>query len=207
MANKSYPTTTNDRNSRRDELFEALSTESDRGVVMVSAAFLDEALEALLRTRFSVVSKKPKSIIDSLFNGFGPLSTYSAKIKTAYSIDLIEKWIFQDLETLRKIRNEFAHTIKPALFDSTEVIKLTEKFIGADHAVNSIEKQKKKITNKKKGKTLSKNDKDSSKERLRTIMTVSYIGALLYARTEILLLDIPLNAKLNIISNEYWEKT
>ena len=140
MSKKLPPHTTEDVRRRRDELFEALSRESDRGLVLVSASFLDEALELLLRGRFSAGHVKPKSAINPLFDTFGPLSTFLSKIKIAYAIDLIEKWVYQDLEILRKLRNLFAHSIEKAVFDSHEVIRLTEEFKGADHAVAAMTK-------------------------------------------------------------------
>lgn len=194
------------RNTRLDELREALSKESDRGLIMVSASFLNDALEGLLHAKFCVINRKPKSVLNALFNSFGPLSTFSAKINMAFAIDLIEKWMYEDLENLRKLRNEFAHGIRPLLFDSDEVRKLTEKLAGADHFVTTMEKHKSelpKIRKKKASKKRStKNDK-ASMERLRTIMTVSYIGAVLQYRTEFLEFpDAPMALKLNFLSED-----
>lgn len=170
--------------TRRDELIEALSRESDRGLVLVSASFLDESLEEVLRSKFSMVTIKPKSVVDPLFNTFGPLSTFSAKIKIAFSMDLIKKWVYQDLEILRKLRNTFAHSVGPVEFHSDEVAKLTEKLVGADHAVTAMKEEKpgnKKTTKKKSSKKISRKAAKVNKERLRVIMTVSFIGGLLEA--------------------------
>lgn len=54
MARRQIPRTIEDLKKRRDQLFEALSKESDRGSVLVGACFLEEALEALLRAAFDV---------------------------------------------------------------------------------------------------------------------------------------------------------
>jgi len=200
MGKKLVSETADDENTMRDELFEALSRESDRGLILVSASYLNDALERLLRARFSMEHKKSKSMIDPLFNTFGPLSTFSSKIKISYAIDLIERWVYRDLEILRKLRNEFAHSIGPAVFDSDKVVKLTEKLVGADHAVTVMERKKPeavKLPKKQAAKKASKADSKAIMERFRIIMTVSFIGGLFHFRTEHLGSDAPLVAKLS----------
>jgi DNA-binding MltR family transcriptional regulator len=210
MDKKLLSDTADDGNTMRDELFEALSRESDRGLILVSASYLDEALERLLRARFLIEHKKSKSMIDPLFNTFGPLSTFSAKIKVSYAIDLIEKWVYRDFEILRKLRNEFAHSIGPAVFDSAEVVKLTEKLVGADHAVTAMERKKPetvKLPKKKAAKKGSKTDSKAIMERFRIIMTVAYIGGLLHFRTQYLGSDALLVDKLSILSDQQRSET
>jgi DNA-binding MltR family transcriptional regulator len=101
---------------------EELKDESDRGVVLVSAAFLDELLEELLRAHFISDSK----ITDELLSNSGPLGSFSARSKLAYCLDLIHETQFRDLETVRKIRNEFAHSHRPATFDSDRIRDLCQ---------------------------------------------------------------------------------
>ncbi|MHC4455365.1 MAG: MltR family transcriptional regulator [Planctomycetota bacterium] len=183
MAIKSLTVTEDDRNTRRNELFDALSRESDRGLVLVSAAFLDESLEDVLCSKFSMAHKKPKSVIEPLFNTFGPLSTFSAKIKISYAMDPIKKWTYQDLEILRKLRNEFAHSIKPAVFDSPGVVRLTEKLVGADHAVTAIEDKKAGKEKTVKKKTTNKSRKKESKEDMERLAIQSGNDSFLYWRS------------------------
>ncbi len=201
MARKRPPTTSEEIIQRRDELFKALSKESDRGAVLISASFLDEALEALLRARFSIRHPKSKSSIRPLFNAFGPLSTFSAKVTICYATDLIAKWIYEDLEIVRKLRNKFAHSVGVARFDLPAAVQLTEKLKAADLAVTTITKEAagtktKKIKIAKKSR--SKRTK-ANMERVRFEMSVSFIGALLYVLTRILSSDAPLQDKENII--------
>ena len=105
MGENCFPTEVTNNEDKRNKLFEALSKESDRGLILVSASYINDVLESLLRAKFSLNHKKPKSTIDPLFTTFGPLSTFSAKIKISYAIDLIEEWIYKDLEILRKLSN------------------------------------------------------------------------------------------------------
>jgi DNA-binding MltR family transcriptional regulator len=201
MARKRPPTTSEEIIQRRDELFEALSKESDRGVVLISASFLDEALEALLRAKFSIKYPKSKSTINKLFDG--PLNTFSAKIKICYAIDLIGEWVYRDLEIIRKLRNNyFAHSVGIARFDLPEVVQLTEKFKAADLAVTQISKEEASIKEIKKKKATKKDVSKVTKadmERARFEMSVSFIGALLYILTRMLNSDVPLQDKESFI--------
>jgi DNA-binding MltR family transcriptional regulator len=202
MARKRPPTTSEEIIQRRDELFEALSKESDRGVVLISASFLGEALESLLRAKFSLRYPKSKSSINPLFDTFGPLYSFSAKVKICYAIDLIGGWMYRDLEIVRKLRNNFAHSVGIARFDLPEVVKLTEELKAADLAVTQISKEEAGIKKVKKTKATKKNTSKSTKadmERARFEMSVSFIGALLYFLTRILNSDASPQEKENII--------
>ena len=77
----------------------------DRGLVLSLAAFAEDALGSLLR-EFMVPSEATKLLLDG-FNA--PLGTFSARIKACLALGLIAKDQYNDLERLRKIRNEFAH--------------------------------------------------------------------------------------------------
>lgn len=202
MARKQPPTTSEEIVQRRDELFETLSKESDRGMVLISASFLEESLEALLRARFSIRYPKSKSSIDPLFDTFGPLYSFSAKIKICYAIDLIGGWMYRDLEIVRKLRNKFAHSIGAVRFDLPEAVQLTERLKAADLAVTQISKEEASIKKVKKTKATKKNKSKSAKadmERVRFVMSVSFIGSLLYFLTRMLGSDVPRQDKENII--------
>jgi len=202
MARKRPPTTSEEIIQRRDELFEALSKESDRGVVLMSASFLEEALEALLRARFSIRHPKSKTSIKPLFNSFGPLSTFSAKITICYAMDMIGKWMYEDLGIVRKLRNEFAHSVGVARFDLPAAVQLTERLKAADLAVTTITKEAAGTRKTEKTKSAKKSRSKPTKanmERTRFEMSVSFIGALLYFLTRVLSSDAPLQDKENIM--------
>ena len=92
-----------------------LINESDRGCVLVGAAILESHLESLFVTVFKLNSI-PKKIQASMFDSNGALSGFSSKIKLAYSLGYIKKSVYEDLETVRKIRNEFAHSVEDVDF-------------------------------------------------------------------------------------------
>jgi DNA-binding MltR family transcriptional regulator len=47
--------------------------------------------------------------VAKLFGGFGPLSTFNAKIEFGFALGLLPRHVYTDLRTIRKIRNLFAH--------------------------------------------------------------------------------------------------
>jgi DNA-binding MltR family transcriptional regulator len=95
----------------------ALSQESDRGCALFAAAYLDTALADMLRA--SLV--KNKKMDDDLFESQGPLSTFSAKIKLAYYLGKLSPSERRDLDTIRSIRNDFAHHAATIDFDSQSI--------------------------------------------------------------------------------------
>jgi DNA-binding MltR family transcriptional regulator len=115
---------------RQKELVSTLLLESERGSVLAATALIEEDLEILLRKSFTVEKPKIKKIVDPLFSGFGPLSTFSAKIKLSYVIGLIDKQLYEDIEIFRDIRNHFAHTYRAATFED-QTVKDKLKKIGA----------------------------------------------------------------------------
>lgn len=94
----------------------------DRGLILSLAAFAEEALGELLKAFMT-----PSEATTQLIEGFNaPLGTFSSRIKAAYAIGLITKDQFLDLERLRKIRNEFAHSWKPVDLSKQKVATLID---------------------------------------------------------------------------------
>jgi len=113
-----------------------LIEESDRGCVLVAAAMLEEGLEKIFRATFES-KRASKTLQDSLFDSNGPLATFSAKIKLAYALALISSDAHEDLEEVRRLRNEAAHTARDFDFldDSVgrrvESIHCVQRFRGS----------------------------------------------------------------------------
>jgi len=80
--------------------------QADRGTALVAAAWLDDALEACIRAAF----RPDKNTVDDIFRPDGPLGSFSARIKLAYLLDLVEGTARKDLDRIRRIRNDFAHS-------------------------------------------------------------------------------------------------
>lgn len=89
----------------------------ERGLVLTLAAFAEEALGDLL-SQFML----PGKAANALLKGFNaPLGTFSARIKAAFALGLLTTRQQENLERLRQIRNEFAHSWEPITFDNHAV--------------------------------------------------------------------------------------
>jgi len=112
--------------------YEVVLNESDRGAVLVASAFIEEALEHLLRQVLTVKScntsndKFPMHLNLLLKPGIdAPLGSFSARITTAFVLGTIDVDYLKALEALRNLRNSYAHRkadgTRPKL--TTEAIK------------------------------------------------------------------------------------
>jgi len=76
---------------------------------------------------------------DNLFDPDRPLGTFSAKIALAYRLNLIDRHIEHSLQMVRKIRNDFAHSInKASLSESHHKSRVIELAKGLDEKVKEI---------------------------------------------------------------------
>ena len=86
------------------EFQKAYEKESDRSVAILASSYLERYLEEYIAKK--LVDDKA---VAKLFKGFGPLSTFNAKIEFAFAIGLLPRHVYTDLRTIRKVRNLFAH--------------------------------------------------------------------------------------------------
>lgn len=94
-----------------------LNQESDRGSALVTASILDELIKEILQA-FLVQSRTSKELLDG-FNA--PLGSFSARVAAAYALGLIEKHEFEEINLVRKIRNEFGHSWSSISFETPPV--------------------------------------------------------------------------------------
>jgi DNA-binding MltR family transcriptional regulator len=127
--------------NHHDTFVANIKNESDRGMVLITAVFLEECLEFILRCHFAN-SKRRKKSIEPLFEGFGPLSSFSGKISLCYAFSLISDAIEHDLHTIRKIRNQFAHSVSTDGFADPKFGELIEGL----HNLDSLEPESPSIT-------------------------------------------------------------
>lgn len=95
----------------------ALTQETDRGCALFTAAYLDKALSDLLYVSLVEHNKME----DDLFKGEAPLSAFSARIKFAFYLGKISAVCRADLDTIRKIRNDFAHDARLISFNTQSI--------------------------------------------------------------------------------------
>lgn len=95
-----------------------LDKESDRGCILMATSFLDYELQSF----FKYYLFGSKKMLDEMLSGQGSLATFSSRIKLAYSLGLISKVTMDDLNVIRKIRNNCGHNYEPVTFED-ETIK------------------------------------------------------------------------------------
>ena len=96
---------------------EALMRETDRGCVILGGSILRNDLEGLLRASFRNDERNVKSVINPLFEEYGPLATLFARIQLAFAMKLISKSVQLRLLMVRKIENDFSQELGPTDFD------------------------------------------------------------------------------------------
>jgi len=91
---------------------------------MVLAAVLEDYLERGLRAKLPRLSGK---VAGRWFSSYGPLNSLSAKLEFAFVLELIGEHDRKNGDTVRKIRNKFAHTNDYLSFESPEIVALCKR--------------------------------------------------------------------------------
>jgi len=102
--------------------YDELHEETPRGAVILGAAFLDAQLRELLADFMIDESKIVDSLVGSEKELEKPLSNFGARIKASYCLGLISKKMYDDLRTINKLRNKFAHRLHDFTFEDEEVV-------------------------------------------------------------------------------------
>src|ERR1035438_4622321 len=87
------------RNPFSMDYMNAMRVESDRGAVLVAAAYIDEELADLIRA-FLVNDRK---ITERLLEYPGPCSTLASRCDLAYCLGIFGKDVYADIRTIIKI--------------------------------------------------------------------------------------------------------
>jgi hypothetical protein len=102
------------------EYFRLLRKESDRGCAMIVAAHLDDKLGELLKACM-IQEKENEEEISRFFKGTEPIGSFSARIKLARYLNIISPHVRSDLDTIRNIRNDFAHKLEFEDFNTQSI--------------------------------------------------------------------------------------
>lgn len=101
--------------------------ETDRGTALAVAAWIDDVLEECLRATL----RQDEEVANNLFQPDGPLGTFSSRIKMAYLLGFITPSLFRELETIKGIRNTFAHTRLLIRFTDQSIKDRCNSLVGA----------------------------------------------------------------------------
>jgi len=98
-------------------MIEEIANQSDRGAALIAGSYLEKRLEDSIKS----IMWATEPVYKEIFEGTGPLATFSAKINVAYALGLYPKEIQEKCHLIRRIRNEFAHEIEPWTFNTESV--------------------------------------------------------------------------------------
>jgi hypothetical protein len=99
----------------------------DSAFALMMAGGLEANLEDMLLVACRPLSNTMRA---KIFDGYGPLSQFSAKIDIAYIFELIDKTTYDDLRAIKDIRNKFAHTTSYVLFSNEHVDRECQRLTG-----------------------------------------------------------------------------
>lgn len=111
---------------------EMMTSESDRGSVLVCAAILDDTLGEMIQAK---LVPSPKNNDELLSSAFAPLGSFSSKIEMSYRLGLIRRDVYKSLTLLRKIRNDFAHASVKNGFDEQSTQQKIMDMVGCNKEV------------------------------------------------------------------------
>ncbi|WP_343591306.1 MltR family transcriptional regulator [Flavobacterium sp.] len=94
-----------------------LNKESDRGSILMATSFLEYELKRLFEY-YLIGNKKD---LEEMLTGQGGLATFSSRIKLAYSLGLISKVTMDDLNIIKKIRNDCGHNYETISFEDPSI--------------------------------------------------------------------------------------
>jgi hypothetical protein len=102
--------------------------ERGRGAVLVGVARVDAALQRLLQAVLLPV----RDSTDPFFQPDRPLGSFGARITLAARLGLIDQPVEQALQTLRRVRNGFAHSTTTAtLSEPSHADRLAQSYVAA----------------------------------------------------------------------------
>jgi DNA-binding MltR family transcriptional regulator len=96
-------------------LYDTFREETDRGAAIVGAAYLDESLKQLISGFMVDKADEVETLLDR------PLSSFWSRILAAYCMGLISGDEYADLDTIRDVRNLFAHEGRQIAFEDPAI--------------------------------------------------------------------------------------
>jgi DNA-binding MltR family transcriptional regulator len=103
---------------------EAVLLRTHASTCLTAVAVVDDRIAQALRMKMGRLDNKLRK---KLFTGYGPLSSFSARIDIAYALGLLSKDIAKEAHIIRGIRNVFAHATKQVNIDSPGIKEECEK--------------------------------------------------------------------------------
>jgi hypothetical protein len=115
------------RQAYRKDFTKEFAMHTERGAALSAAAKVDESLGAALKAQLLKSDLKTM-----MFKESGPLGAFGTRVRLAYLTGLVSKMVFQEMETVKDIRNMFAHRGDIENFEHSDVEKLFSKLTLLD---------------------------------------------------------------------------
>ena len=107
---------------------------ADYAVALIGSTLIEGALETAIIARFRPLDQDERRALFS-FEKNGPLADLAARIKIAYALEIFGPETRDDLESIRRIRNEFAHHLAVLSFATPEIAAQCKE----PHVVDTLE--------------------------------------------------------------------
>ncbi|MGB9117104.1 MltR family transcriptional regulator [Bradyrhizobium sp.] len=98
-----------------------LIKDTHAGTTLILSSLLEGMFAITLEAAMGHLSKNS---LKKLLTGYGPLSSFSAKIDIAYGMKLITKEMHSNANLIRSMRNKFAHGTTKLDFESGDIVKI-----------------------------------------------------------------------------------
>jgi DNA-binding MltR family transcriptional regulator len=106
------------------DMLKTLGPQTHPGAATLLAARLERVLEWIIQANMPYLSNRMKPRI---FEGYGPLGSFSAKIDIARALGFIDENDSRTLHAIRDIRNKFAHADEELHFHHPAIMALVHK--------------------------------------------------------------------------------
>jgi hypothetical protein len=100
---------------------------------IITAGIVEDWLQTLLLAAGRPLSNTQAN---QLFEVYGPLGTFSARIDVAYFFKLVDEITYNDLRAIKNIRNTFAHAKTVLTFNSPDIVQKGQALTGAKKGIN-----------------------------------------------------------------------
>ena len=115
--------------SKLSDGLEGLLASTQAAMAIYVSQLVENILAGKLASKLAIPSNNFKT---RLFEGYGPLSTFTAKIDMARALEIVDGETYNTLRILKSIRNEVAHPDTELLpnFDSPAIVEECRKLPG-----------------------------------------------------------------------------
>jgi len=122
------PLAIEEQTAARAELLEG----TDRSSALIGCALVDTTLVSAIATRLVAMTEREFEAF--FYSSEGPCASFAARIKLGKAIGIYGQKVTTMLDSIRRVRNAFAHCVKPLRFDNglicNECAKLPDAKLG-----------------------------------------------------------------------------